>query len=59
MDAECDKLTTVVGRTKVTVLATLDVRPTSFGQFITLIVDLCVQQKALAATRLGSICLFG
>jgi len=43
---------TVVGRAKLTVLATVDVRPTSLAmQFITLSVHLCVQHDAREAPR--------
>ena len=43
---------TVVGQAKLTVLATVDVRPTSLAmQFITLSVHLCVQHDAREAPR--------
>ena len=52
VDAQCDKLATVVSRTKLTTLATVDAGPMSLAmQFITLSVRLCVQHVAREAAR--------
>jgi len=50
---QCDKLATVDGRTKLTALATVNVRCLidDHGQFITLIVHVCVQHDAREAAR--------
>ena len=53
VDAWCDKLATVVGRTTLTILTTIDVRSTSLAmQFVTLSVHRCVQQNVVARVRL-------
>jgi len=52
VDAQCDKLATVVSRTKLTTLATVDAGPMSLAMhFITLSVRLCVQHVAREAAR--------
>jgi len=45
VDAYCAKPVTVVGRTKLTILAKVDVRPMTdgVGQFVTLSIHLCLQ----------------
>ena len=56
VEAQCDKTNSdrrpVIGRAKLTILATVDVRPTTVAiKFITLSVHLCVQRDAREATR--------
>ena len=58
VDAWYDQLSTVVGRTKMTILATIDVRPTvlaSPSQFIALGVYRCVQHDVRVSASRGSV----